>query len=61
VRSTFPEEFAERAKQSRAIGAKLVRYRGTRMYLDELPKDAVGRPLKNYDVECGLFCEEDKP
>ena len=26
--------------------------------LDELPVNAKGRPLKNYDFECGIFCEE---
>lgn len=29
-----------------------------RIYLDELPPEAKGRPLKNMDFECGIFCEE---
>ena len=58
VRKEFPEVFEDRAKQSREIGAKLVYYKGKRMQLDELPKDAVGRKLKDYDFECGIFCEE---
>jgi hypothetical protein len=60
VRKEFPEVFEDRAKQSREIGAKLVYYKGKRIQLDELPKDAVGRKLKDYDFECGIFCEEDK-
>jgi len=58
VRDKHPEAFAQRAEQSRRIGARLVRYKGVRMFLDELPPDAVGAPLKNMDFECGIFCEE---
>jgi len=60
VRKEFPEVFEDRAKQSRAIGAKLTYHKGKRIPLDELPEDAVGRKLKDYDFECGIFCEEDK-
>ena len=56
VRKTHPVQFEERSKQSREIGAKLVRYKGERVFLDELPADAVGRPMKNMDFECGIFC-----
>ncbi|MDK4730529.1 hypothetical protein [Rhizobium phaseoli] len=58
VRRTRPETFDARAEQSRRLGARLVRYRGKRIYLDELPEDAVGRSLKTMTVECGIFCEE---
>jgi hypothetical protein len=58
VRETFPDVFEDRAKQSKEIGAKLVYYKGKRMYLEELPKNAKGRPLKEYDFDCGIFCEE---
>ena len=58
VRKTFPDIYEERANQSRVIGAKLVRHKGERIYLDELPENAQGRKLKSYDFECGLFCEE---
>ena len=58
VRKHFPEEFEQRAKMSRALGAKLVWYKGGRIFLDELPPDAKGRPMKGMDFECGLFCEE---
>ena len=58
VRSKFPEVFDERAKQSRLINSKLVRYKNKRIMLDELPAHAKGRSLKNYDFECGIFCEE---
>lgn len=58
VRQMHPEVFDQRAAQSRALGVRLVRYRGERMFLDELPADAKGRPMKNMDLECGTFCEE---
>lgn len=59
VRSTFPDIFKERAEQSREIGAKLVRVKGERIYLDELDPSAVGRPMKKDYVECGIFCKEE--
>jgi len=40
------------------LGAKLVRYKGKRIFLDELPINAKRKPMKNMDVECGIFCEE---
>jgi hypothetical protein len=58
IKKIKPEIFTARAEQSRRIGAKLVRYKGVRMFLDELPDGAKGRPLKNMDFECGIFCEE---
>ena len=58
VRTQNEEVFNQRAKQSREIGAKLVRHKGQRIFLDELPTTARGRPMKNMDVECGIFCEE---
>jgi len=58
VRKTFPDVFKQRAEMSRRFGAKLAWYKGGRIFLDELPPDAKGRPMKNMDFECGLFCEE---
>jgi hypothetical protein len=59
IRKEFPEIFEDRAKQSREIGARLVKVKGERIFLDELDPNAVGRPLKDYHIECGIFCEED--
>lgn len=58
VRKTFPDVFASRAEQSRRIGARLVRYKNKRIFLDELPVDAKGRSLKTMNIDCGIFCEE---
>ena len=58
VRKMHPEVFADRAEQSRRLGARLVRHEGARIFLDELPTDAYGADMKNMDFECGIFCEE---
>lgn len=58
VRKMHPYIFAERAEQSRRIGCKLVRYKGKRIFLDELPEDAKGLPMKILkSTECGIFCD----
>lgn len=58
VRNTHPDIFAQRAVQSREIGARLVRLNGERVFLDELPEDAIGDSMAAMGVECGSFCEE---
>lgn len=61
VRKVHPEVFKARAEQSRRLGCRLVRYKGKRIFLDELPPEAKGRPMKSLkSVECGIFCEEPK-
>ncbi len=52
--------FWARALQSRRLGVRLVRFKGQRIFLDELPEDAVRRPLKDMDFECGIFCQPEK-
>ena len=59
VRETFPNVFEQRMKLSEELGAKLVRYKGKRIGLTELPVNAKGRDLKSYDFECGVFCIKD--
>lgn len=56
VRKMHPAIFNDRAIQSRMIGARLVRVKGERIFLDELHPKAKGRPMKNLDFECGIFC-----
>lgn len=60
VRKMHPEQFAERAKQSREIGCRLTRVKGKRIFLDELLPTDKGNSMKNMDFECGIFCEEKK-
>ena len=58
VRKHFPEDFADRAHQSRSLGVRLVRVNNERIFLDELSPTAKGRPMKQMQIECGIFCEE---
>ncbi len=58
IRKYFPAIFLKRAILSRQLGCRLVRLKGKRIFLDELPLDAVGR--KSQRVECGIFCDVPK-
>ena len=58
VRKVHPEVWEHRNTQSREIGCRLGKYKGDRIFIDEMPEDAVGRPMKNLDFECGIFCME---
>lgn len=55
VRKMNPDIFQIRAEQSRRLGVRLVRYKGKRIFLDELPPEATGHKMKSY--ECGIFCD----
>jgi len=55
IRKHFPDVFDRRAKLSREINCKLIRYKGKRIFLDELPIDAVGR-RGHARPECSIFC-----
>jgi peroxiredoxin len=57
VRNKFPEIFKERSEQSRRLNVKLVRYKGKRIFLDELPVDAKGNKLTKHSIDCGIFCK----
>jgi hypothetical protein len=60
VRRLFPEVFERRARQSRALGVKLVRFKTgdettvTRRYLDMLPLDA---DAPDDAIDCGPVCQ----
>lgn len=54
TRKLFPKIFARRAHQSRVIGARLVRVKGVRVFLDELPPEAYE---PDDDIDCGPVCQ----
>lgn len=58
VRRDFPEVFRMRAEQSRKIGCKLTRYKGERIFLDELPEGTTERVEE--DLSCGPQCNGGK-
>jgi len=58
IRQHFPEVFERRAQQSRLLGARLVRYDGQRIFLDELPLLVDGQiNLFDEEIECGPVCQ----
>lgn len=59
IRRDFPEVFERMAKLERSIGTKLLKHKGKRIHLDELPLDA-GRKQREPSMECGLWCKDDK-
>jgi hypothetical protein len=60
IRDDFPDIFAQRAKQSRRIGAKLVWFKKRRIFLDELPPNVYLGKLENISCgpECGVAANE---
>lgn len=58
VRQQDPEVFAARASQSRRLGARLVKVKGQRIFLDQLKTTDKGGSLKSLKFDCGIFCEE---
>lgn len=54
TRRLFPETFDRRARQSREIGARLVRLGGRRIFLDELPANEDG---PDDAIDCGPACQ----
>ena len=55
IRNDFPEIFQRRAERSRELGVRLVRVKGKRLFLDELPEGEVGRFVKE-NISCGPQC-----
>lgn len=58
VRQVHPDIFKCRSDLSREIGCKLVRIKGVMRFLDELKVTDTGRPMKDMNIDCGVFCEE---
>ena len=56
IRNDFPDVFKLRCEQSRKLGARLIKLKGKRIFLDELPTYAGNYP-KEKAIECGFLCE----
>lgn len=54
TRRLFPDVFERRAQQSRAIGVRLARLNGERVFLDELPANEDG---PDDAIDCGPACQ----
>ena len=56
IRVEFPLVFDTRCKDSRKLGVRLTRYKGKRIFLDELPADyMLGREITE-NLSCGPQC-----
>lgn len=55
IRKDFPETFSKRCEQSRRFGTKLVKVKGTRIFLDELDNDC--QESIEEDLSCGPQCK----
>lgn len=56
IRVDFPDQFKRMAALEKKFGARLTRYKGERVFLDDLPPD-YGRYSAEKEVQCGIFCE----
>lgn len=54
IRRDFPEVFERRVRQSRLLGVRLVKIRGVRSFLDELP---ASERAPHDDIDCGPVCQ----
>jgi hypothetical protein len=55
IRHDFPEQFDRMAGIERTVGAKILKHKGERIWLTELPLDAGDYPTEQ-SIECGIFC-----
>ncbi len=61
IRHDFPEQFNKMAEIEKTIGAKILKHKGERIWLTELPLNVGDYPTEQ-NIECGIFChmaEED--
>jgi hypothetical protein len=56
IRRDFPEVFQRMALQERELNASIIRRKGERVFLDELPLD-MGNYSKEPEPSCGVLCE----
>ena len=60
TRRDFPDVFERRVEQSRELGVRLTRFKGERIFLDELPPNY--RPADDLeDISCGPECAYEVP
>lgn len=59
IRKDFPEVFDRMAKLERKLNSKILKLKGERIFLDELPEN-VGRYKKELSFDCGVLCGTEK-
>jgi hypothetical protein len=56
IKVDFPEQFEKMAVLEKTIGAKILKHKGERIWLSDLPKN-VGDYPSEQAIECGIFCQ----
>jgi hypothetical protein len=56
IRTDFPDAFTKMANLEKQLGVKILKHKGERIFLDDLPPDA-GEYPKEQSIECGIFCQ----
>jgi hypothetical protein len=56
IKVDFPQEFNRMADLEKTLGVKILKHKGERIYLHDLPIDAGNYP-KESSIECGIFCQ----
>ena len=56
IKVDFPEQFDRMAKLEKVIGAKILKLKGERIWLEDLPLGSGDYPTEQ-KIECGIFCE----
>lgn len=56
IRNDFPDQFNKMANIEKTIGAKILKNKGKRIWLSDLPLDAGHYPTEK-EIECGIFCQ----
>jgi len=56
IKVDFPEQFERMAKLEKQIGAKILKLKGERIWLDDLPPNVGDYPTEQ-SIECGIFCQ----
>jgi hypothetical protein len=56
IKIDFPKEFNRMAELEKTLGVKILKHKGERIYLHDLPSDAGNYP-KESSIECGIFCQ----
>jgi hypothetical protein len=55
IKIDFPEHFEKMAQLEKTIGAKILKLKGERIWLSDLPNDVGDYPTEQ-SIECGIFC-----
>jgi hypothetical protein len=58
IRRDFPEVFARMVELEKKLGVKILKVKGKRIFLDELPLNYRSNQVEP-DMECGLWCKSD--